>query len=68
MKIPSGEDRCVTYLAGGNELFVMTSKFVGGGTVYTLYKNTDGDYERLGRGPSPLELETKFHIREAITQ
>lgn len=69
MKIPASEDQCVTYHAdNGNELFVMTSKFVGGGTVYTLYKNTDGDYERLGRGPSPLELETKFHIWEAITQ
>lgn len=68
MRIPAGEVRCVTYLASGNELFVMTSKFVGGGIMYTLYENANGDYERLGRGTSPLELETNYHIQESITQ
>lgn len=69
MKIPATEERCVSYY-GGKECtmqFVMTSKYVGGGCIYTIYKVLDGDYERLGRGPSPLELESKFHIHESIT-
>lgn len=64
MKIPATEQRCVSYYDGDEMRFVMTSKNIGEGYIYTLYRANGGEYERLGKGSSPLELESKFHVHD----
>ena len=61
-KIPASETVKVACCKNGAEVYIITSKLMGGGIVYTLYEVVENGYCRLGKGPSPLELENKFHV------
>ena len=61
-KIPESETVKVTCRKNGADRYIITSKLMGGGIVYTLCEVVENGYCRLGKGPSPLELENKFHV------
>ena len=61
-KIPASETVKVTCRKNGADRYIITSKLMGGGIVYTLCEVVENGYCRLGKGPSPLELENKFHV------
>lgn len=61
-RLPPSEAVAVTCVKEGMPRFLITAKMLGGGTIYTLYEVCENGYQRLGKGPSPLELENKFHI------
>lgn len=62
MKIPPVETIAETCVTAGGSRYVITQKIAGIGYQYTLYSCTNGDYTRLGKGNSPLELEEKYQI------
>lgn len=61
-KIPASETVKVTCRKNGADRYIITSKLMGSGIVYTLYEVVENGYCRLGKGPSPLEMENKFHV------
>lgn len=61
-KLPPAETVVLTCIREGSPRFVITSKLLGGGTIYTLYELCGTQYRRLGKAPSPLTLESNFHI------
>lgn len=61
-KIPASGTVKVTCRKNGADRYIITSKLMGGGIVYTLYEMVKNGYCRLGKGPSPLELKNKFHV------
>lgn len=61
-KIPASETVKLTCRKDGADRYIITSKLMGSGIVYTLYEVGENGYCRLGKGPSPLELENKFHV------
>lgn len=62
LKLPTSETIATTCVQNGQAKFLITSKQIGGGFLYTLYEICGKEFIRLGKGPSPLELENKFHI------
>ncbi len=64
---PKGEIVWVTYLNYDNQLrFIMTSKPTR--DLYYLYEEDNGVFKKLGKAKSPLELEQKFQVKEAINR
>lgn len=61
-KMPASETAKVACSKNGTDRYIITSKLMGGGTVYMLYEVVENGYCRLGKGPPPLELENKFHV------
>ena len=61
-RIPASETVAVACGKDGADRYIITSKPLGGGTVYTLYEICGNAYRRLGKGPSPMEVEKKFRI------
>jgi len=61
-KLPPAETVVLTCIREGSPRFVITSKLLGGGTIYTLYEICGAQYRRLGKAPSPGALESTFHI------
>ena len=62
---PRGERVWTGYYNGAGELlFILTSKETR--EWYFLYALEDGKFKKLGRAKSPTELESKFHVREAM--
>ena len=61
-KLPPAETVVLTCIKEGSPRFVITSKLLGGGTIYTLYELCATQYRRLGKSPSPGALESTFHI------
>ena len=61
-KIPASETVALTCRKDGSDRYLITAKLLGGGIVYTIYEICKDWYCRLGKGPSPIELENKFHV------
>lgn len=61
-KLPPSETVATTCFREDGAVFLITSKPVGGGLLYTLYRSEEGGYIRLCKGPSPLELEKNAKI------
>lgn len=61
-RIPALESVVTTCYQDGRERYIITRKLVGGDALYTLYEICGREYQRLGRGPSPIELEKKFQV------
>ncbi len=51
-KIPASETVKVACCKNGVDVYIITSKL----------EVVENGYCRLGKGPSPLELENKFHV------
>lgn len=65
MKLPKNEELCTTYFGvDGKELFVMTRDLFG--ITYFLYEVIDDKIKKLGKAPSPIELEKKYSVNEKI--
>lgn len=59
IKYPKGEIVWVSYYNTEHELqYIITSKPVR--DFYFIYKYENGDFKKLGRSKSPVELEEKF--------
>jgi hypothetical protein len=54
MKIPKNETVLQTYVFDGIECYAITRNMVG---RYTLYKATNGDYQKMKMSESPLEFD-----------
>ena len=66
MKYPRGETVWTGYYNTNHELmFIVTSKPIR--DYYFLYEYVDGDFKKLGKARSPVELERKFNIMSKIT-
>ena len=66
MKLPNGERLWTSYYdSNGELLFVITSKHTR--DFYFLYELVDGEFKRLGRAKSPLELEERFNVKDKMT-
>ena len=61
-RLPTSETIATTCVQNGQARFLITSKQIGSGFLYTLYEICGEEYVRIGKGSSPLELENKFHI------
>lgn len=55
MKIPSNEKIAVNYVCGGIKDYIATYHPLKG--KYTLYKITDGDYQKLKTAETPIEFD-----------
>ena len=55
MKIPSNEKIVVTYIYGDVKDYIATYHPLKG--KYTLYKITDGDYQRIKIADTPIEFD-----------
>jgi hypothetical protein len=65
IKYPKGETVWVGYYTTKQEVrFIMTSK--EDRSVYFLYEFTDGQFKKLGKSKSPVELEEKFDVRSKL--
>lgn len=63
-----GEKVWVSYYNQAHELlFVMTSKELNR-DYYFLYECVNGEFKKLGKARSPLELEEKFKLTERMRQ
>lgn len=61
LKYPKGEKVWTSYYtSSGNLMFVLTAKPQR--DAYFLYELIDGEFKKLGRSKSPLELENKFDV------
>lgn len=66
IKCPKGERLWVKYYNHKNDLmFILTSK-EGNRDFYFLYELVDGDYKKLGKAHSPLEIEEKHNVSNRI--
>lgn len=66
-KYPRGENVWTSYYTSSDELmFILTSKPQQ--DVYYLYELKDGEFQKLGRSKSPLELEEKFDVHTKLKQ
>ena len=54
MKIPKNEQAMVAYVFEGVKCYTVTRNAVG---KYTLYKITNGDYQKMKTAESPLEFD-----------
>ena len=60
-KYPRGEDVWTRYhTISGDLMFIMTAKSQR--DFYYIYEFKDGEFHKLGRSKSPLDLEKKFDI------
>ena len=63
---PRNEQVWVRYQDTGHKLlFILTSK-KDSRDWYFLYELMDGQFKKLGKSRSPVELEEKFHVRERM--
>ena len=54
MKIPKNEQRLLTYVFEGVECYTVTRNILG---KYTLYKITDGDYQKMKTAESAEDFD-----------
>ena len=54
MKIPKNEQAMVAYVFEGEKCYTVTRNAIG---KYTLYKITNGDYQKMKTAESPLEFD-----------
>lgn len=54
MKIPKNEQRLLTYVFEGVECYAVTRNILG---KYTLYKITDGDYQKMKTTETPEDFD-----------
>lgn len=59
MKIPKSEYAVLTPHTADGSVYVITAK-INIPESYTAYKQNGNDYERLGTGKSPSDLEKRF--------
>ena len=60
MKIPKNEKIVLTYVFEGVKCYVATQNTLG---KYTLYKITDGDYQKVKTAESPSEFDRVVYKR-----
>ena len=66
-KYPRGETVWTSYYTSSGELmFILTAKPQR--DAYYLYELRDGEFQKLGRSKSPLELEEKFDVHTKLKQ
>lgn len=66
-KYPRGETVWTSYYTASGELmFILTAKPQQ--DAYYLYELRDGEFQKLGRSKSPLELEEKFDVHTKLKQ
>lgn len=54
MKIPKNEQKLLTYVFEGVDCYTVTRNILG---KYTLYKITDGDYQKIKTAESPEDFD-----------
>ena len=54
MKIPKNEQILLTYVFEGVDCYTVTRNILG---KYTLYKITDGDYQKIKTAESPEDFD-----------
>lgn len=54
MKISKNEKILLTYVFEGADCYIVTRSILG---KYTLYKITDGDYQKIKTAETPLEFD-----------
>lgn len=62
--IPKTERVMTTLCKNGIEIGVITVNQMG--TTYYLYEITNGDYRKLGKSDSPLELERRYKMHDRM--
>lgn len=64
-KLPDSEELQLTICTrSGEAMFYVTKKNTTG--MFCIYKTSIGGVEFLGKGSSPIELESRFNTRFAI--
>lgn len=67
MKIPESEEILVRYYnRSGSLLYVMTSNYFR--SEFTLYEMQENGHKKVESGLSPLSLEEKYKVYEAMTR
>lgn len=59
-KIPASETVKVTCRKDGADRYIITSKLMGGGIIYTLYEIGENGYCRIGRDRCPWSWKISF--------
>lgn len=62
--IPKTEHVMTTLCKNGIEIGVITVNQMG--TTYYLYEAINGDYRKLGKSDSPLELEQRYKMHDRM--
>lgn len=62
--IPKTERVMTTLCKNGIEIGVITVNQMG--TAYYLYETTNGDYRKMGKSDSPLELEQRYKMYDRM--
>lgn len=66
-KYPKGERVWVGYYNSNHELrFILTSK--ESRDFYFLYELVEGNFRKLGKARSPMELEEKFRVYQRMEE
>lgn len=61
MRYPKGETVWVSYINRNEELlFIITSKPIR--DFYFLYEVVNGEFKKLGKAKTPIELEKNFKV------